>query len=143
MQNFRTPFSDTQFSNKRIPILHVTFQLERPDGSIFTDNCDMWVDSGNDGDLKLPDSFSSRLNNMGIKGVQVQSNVASGSSFAMSYIAQITEIRIGDTIIPINGPIDCDITCMGPDTSAPLIGLEALKRWEICLDLPKQILSIH
>lgn len=127
----------------KLPILHVTFAIERGDGSIFTDDLDFLVDSGFTGGLCLPDSWSGTFNAMGAEGIEDNNvGVASGTASGMAYDGKIQEIQLEQNIIPIDNPIDCDIICLGPDDGIPLIGLSALKRWKVCLDLPKEILSI-
>jgi len=127
----------------KLPILHVTFAIERGDGSIFTDDLDFWVDSGFTDSLCLPESWSAKFNAMGIEGIEDNNiGVASGTASGFVYDGQIQKIRLEQNIITMDNPIDCDITCLGPDGDLPLIGLAALKKWKVCLDLPKEILSI-
>lgn len=78
---------------------------------------------------------------MGIEGIEQNMGVASGIAVGLVYEGQIREIRLDNQII-LSTPIDCDIVCLGPENAAPLIGLTALRRWNVCLDLPKEILSI-
>jgi len=137
-------FLSTTFSSRRLPILRITFEVDRPDGSAYQNDLDFWVDSGFDGSLKIPESFSSTFNAMGLEGIELNDiGVASGSGSGFVYLGRIVRIRLGTNMIPLSSPIDCDITCLGPDDRSPLIGLAALQQWVVCLDLPRQLLSIQ
>lgn len=134
-------FKGSRFSNRTIPVLSITFAVQRPNGSWFEHSAEFWVDSGNDGDLKMPQSFSSRLKGMGMTPILGSGTTASNSIQVDYYQAKIRQILLNGFPIQIPNEIDCAIACFGTDKTAPLIGLTALSRWKVCLDIPNEILS--
>lgn len=122
-------------------MIDVKFSLESPTGNVFSDTVSFWIDSGFDGCLKLPESYASGFTTLGIKCVDTYTTVASGVVPSFSFLGQIDEIYVGGTKIDLTSSIDCDISSVGPSDSPPLIGLSALSKWNICLDIKNDKLS--
>lgn len=137
------PFLASRFSGRQIPMLEITFAVMRPNGQYFERQEMFWVDSGFDGDLKMPQSFGNQLKGMGIPLIPVGGvKNASGSITIEIVKAKILRISLNGIMIPINNSIDCVLNCFGTNDTAPLVGLNALSRWKVCLDIPNANLSI-
>lgn len=134
-------FQQTGYSQRNLPILSIKFTIQKPNGKDVEFNDEFWVDSGFTGDLKMSQSFGSRLKGMGITGIKEFSTVASGNAISENFLATIQEILLnGVNILPTPRP--CLITCMGDNLTAKLVGLNALNQWTVCLDLPNEVLTI-
>ena len=120
----------------------IKFSITKSNGKSFEYNDEYYVDTGFNGDLKLPQSMGSRLKGMGIKGVVELVTDASGDTTNDIFQAMISEIILNNTNI-LNNPQSCIISCFGKDKTAKLVGLNALRNWKVCVDLPQQILSIE
>ena len=135
-------FISGRFSRIPIPVLEITFAVARPNGRDFEKSEIFWVDSGFDGDLKMPQSFGNQLKGMGIQLVPASGTNASGPMRSEIVQARILRISLNGLQIPIPNAIDCILTCFGINNVAPLVGLNALSRWKVCLDIPNVNLSI-
>lgn len=142
MSAINGPFLQTNWSLRKVPILHVTFAITRPNRTLFQQDFDFWVDSGFDADIKMPQSFGSRLQGMGLEGIEIHPTVADRKTTSRVFVGQILNIELNNLQIPATYPIDCSIMCMGLDNTTKLIGLNALERWNICLDIPQEVLSV-
>ena len=142
MSQVSDSFQPTSFSPTPLPILKIKFNVQRPNGALFEIMEEFYVDTGFTGDLKLPQSLGSRLKGMGIGGITELVTVANGITKNEIFQAEITEIVLNNTNI-LTGSQPCTISCMGGNNTANLVGLNALRNWKICMDLPQQILSIE
>lgn len=142
MSEISGPFISSRFSRLQIPMLEITFVVRRPNGTDFERQEMFWVDSGFDGDLKMPQSFGNQLKGMGIQLIPATGENASGPMRTEIVRARILRISLNGLQIPIPNEIDCILACVGIDRVAPLVGLNALSRWKICLDIPNVNLSI-
>ena len=92
--------------------------------------------------MKIPESFGDQLKGMGLTGIKIYPTVADRRSSALAFEGEITKMKIEQYEIPILNSIKCAISCMGADDTAKLIGLNALQRWKVCIDIPSEILSM-
>jgi len=135
------PFQSLSGIHRQLPILTVEFSVKRPTGKQVIFSFDFWIDSGNTGDLKLSQAFGSRLKGMGIQGITELIMVANGPTKSEIFEVTIEEILLNGTNI-LSSSIDSSLMCMGDNNTSPLIGLNALQQWQVCLDLPREIVSI-
>lgn len=135
-------FQPTGFSPKPLPILTISLSIKKPNGKLFVHTDEYQVDTGFDGDLKLPSSFASRLKGMGVEGVVRVVSVADGSAKGENFEAEMVEIGLNATNI-LARPQKCSILCMGQNSTGNLVGLNALRNWKVCFDIPQQILSVQ
>ena len=135
-------FHLTEFYDKPLPILEIKIIVRKPNGEELEIYEKFYVDTGFTDDLKLPQSVGSKLSKMGIIVRTELTAVANGTAESEIFEAEITEINLNNTNV-LKNPQPCSVSCMGGDDSINLVGLNALKNWRICLDLPKEILSIE
>lgn len=135
------PFQTLSGVPRQLPVLTVHFSVTRPTKKKVEFSFDFWIDSGFTGDLKLPQAFGSRLKGMGLEGITELSGVASGSAKSETFEVSIDEILLNGTNI-LSSATESSLMCMGDNSTNPLIGLDALQQWQICLDLPREIVTI-
>ncbi|MGI0056573.1 MAG: hypothetical protein ACREAK_04275 [Nitrosarchaeum sp.] len=134
-------FEQSRFSLRKIPMLEIKFSVTNQNGKNFQKTEKFWVDSGFDGDLKMPQSFGNQLKGMRMPAISRLGGNASGSITYDIFKAKIIKITLNGLGIN-NEEIDCALSCFGTNDTAPLIGLNALSRWKTCLDLPNETLSV-
>lgn len=134
-------FQQTGYSRRTLPILSIKFTVQKSSGKDVEFNDEFWVDSAFTGDLKMPQSFGSRLKGMGITAIKELVQVASGNTISENLPATIQAILLnGVNLLPTPKP--CLIACMGENRTAKLVGLNALNQWTVCLDMPNEVLTI-
>ena len=142
MLRIEGPFRLTSFSAIPLPILRVRLSIHRPDGSALDREDDYYVDTGFTGDLKLPQSAGLEFERLGIRGSKVRARVASGLANNHIFGAEGGGIPMdGTDILLATRP--CGVFCMDGDDTQNLIGLNALRDWKVCVNLPQRILSVE
>ena len=125
-----------------MPALIVRASLEKPDGSKLRVEEEFYVDTAFTVDLKMPQSTGCRFEGMGIIGSEYGIKTAIGTAKGSIFRAVIDEIILNGTNI-LATPQQCLILCLGEDDTPNVVGLNALRNFKMCVDLPQQILSIE
>ena len=122
--------------------MEVWFSVTTPDGKVLEMRDEFEVDTGFTGDLKVPQSVGIRLKGMGLAGYARKVLIPAGKTKYVVFDGMITRITLDGTDI-LKGPQACSIMCVGPDDTPRLVGLNALKHWRICVDVPQKVLSME
>ena len=134
-------FQQTGYSRRTLPILSIKFTVQKPNGKDVEFNDEFWVDSGFPGFLKMPQNFTVKLKRMGVRFVDKNMTIASGPTSVEACSVVIDRIELNSkNILPKK--VVSVLICNGTPDTPSLVGLGALEKWKICLDLPKEVLTI-
>ena len=142
MPKISDSFKITNFSSIPLPILTIKFHITNPNKERFERIEEFYVDTGFSGDLKLSKDMGLIFREIGIQSTEEMVRIPNGSVEIDSFKAIITEIVLNSFNIMSNSQ-PCVILCMGDINTPNLVGLHALRKWKVCMDLPHQILSIE
>jgi len=134
-------FEQTRYSPLKVPILEIAFSVSNNSGKVLSKTEKFWVDSGFDGDLKMPQSLGNQLKGMQMPFVNKLGGVASGSAKYELFKAKIITMKLNGLVVN-NDEIDCVLACFGTNVTPPLVGLNAISKWKTCLDIPNGVLTI-